>query len=118
MPWIGRRKERTGVKKTIYLDNLWNETVKDYAKRTGLSQSDVIERLMLQGDREFRKKFRLDDSSNQSEREQVQDKDREDVVQQQREKRERDWKEAREKRLKDIILDYENVDETQWTRQG
>ena len=117
MGWIGRKKQRTGVKKTIYLDKLWNHTVIDYAQRTGLSQSDVIERLMLLGDKEFRKRFGLEGKSAESEEEKEKAKDREDAVRLQREKRERDWQEAREERMRKIVTNYENVDEEYWTRR-
>lgn len=102
---------RTGTKKTVYLSNLWNDTVRDYAKKTGLSQSDTIERLMLLGDSEFRKRYGLDLELKRSEAQ-----NREDAVRQQRAKREKDWQEAREKRLKDIVLGSDNVDEELWTR--
>lgn len=88
--------------------------MKDYSQRTGLSQSDTIEQLMLLGDREFRKKYKLGGEADESEKEKA--KDREDAVRLQREKREREFQEARKERMRKIVTDYENVDESQWTR--
>ena len=47
---------RTGEQKLLYLGKLLRDTLKDYAERTGKSQSAVASELMILGDAEFRRR--------------------------------------------------------------
>lgn len=68
-------RQKTKIKKLFSLRELWNETLKDYAGRTGLSQSSILEHLMARGDKQFRKDFRLDEEKKPDVKEDVKGED-------------------------------------------
>lgn len=75
MGWI-RKGASDKVKKTIRLRKIWNDMIKDYARRTGMSQIAVIEKLLAYGDKSFRAQHGLGSETDESEKA----KDREEAV--------------------------------------
>jgi hypothetical protein len=103
---LGRKGERTGIKKTLYMSKVWNETVKEYSEKTKLPQHLVVEILMNVGNAEFRRRYNLDEEQQPS---------KEVFEETLREKRERLFHDEREKRLNNTVLDYENSEKYSWT---
>src|SRR3990170_8783755 len=53
----GRKGEVTGEKKTLYLRHLWNESLKEASKKSGKSQSEIVEWALSHSFEDFRKQF-------------------------------------------------------------
>ena len=57
-------REKNTIKKTIRLRNVWDELIKEYSRRTGLSQISVIEKLLSYGNEQFRDYYGLGEESD------------------------------------------------------
>lgn len=66
MGWI-RKGVSDKVKKTIRLRKIWDDMIKEYARRTGLTQIAVIEKLLAYGDKRFRQEHGLGEESDEAE---------------------------------------------------
>jgi len=66
---IGRKGEKIGDKKTLYLHHLWNDLLKELSKKSGQSQSVIVEWCLSASLEEFKEKFGLNREEAKSEKE-------------------------------------------------
>lgn|SRR4030067_834386 len=76
---IGRKGEKTGNKKTLYLQNLWNETLRKASEESGKSQSEITEWCLSASLEEFRERFCPKDQESKSDKEKEKNLDMEEA---------------------------------------
>jgi hypothetical protein len=57
-------RETNTVKKTVRLRRVWDDMIKEYSRRTGLKQIEVIEKLLSYGNNQFREYYGLGEESD------------------------------------------------------
>lgn len=65
MSWVKVGKESERVKKTVRLHKLWDGMIREYSRRTGLSQRAVMESLFRYGNESFRREHGLGEESDE-----------------------------------------------------
>lgn len=63
---LSRKGERSGAKKTLYLAHIWNDMLKDGKKKSGMSQSEIVEWCLSNSWEDFKEKFGLNEKEAKS----------------------------------------------------
>lgn len=102
MGWL-KKGASDKVKKTMRLRKIWDDMIKEYARRTGQTQIAVIEKLLAYGDKSFRAEHGLGYETDERETE-----DREEAVNLAGKQLTRRGQQTSEERyMRSILFDYQ-----------